>query len=118
MCGFQVGSIAKNSYLQVDRTPGKYTVSISGGLLASPSEFDIELTPGQTRYFSIEPQDTIAVAPPLVVPIRYPTLGRTVPPKNSFNTVFRLAEMNASDAVALLATLEAPKSANAGSRKQ
>ncbi len=108
----EVGAVAADSFMLVDRPPGKHVVSLGSALGLGWADYEIEAAAGQTRYYSVELRDTIAVAPPLVVPIVYPTHGRVLPEKGpSFNAAFRLAEMTSADAAALMAKLRSPEAA-------
>jgi len=103
--GVDVGSVANNSYLFVDRPPGRYKINTA---IFGDLEHDVDVEAGRTYYFAINVLASAAPLGRIMVPMEASNAGRPLGKPNMFNPTW-LAEVDASAAPAIMARMKAPK---------
>jgi hypothetical protein len=109
--GQVVGEVANESYLFVDRPPGRYTISVGMPLDFTNTEHDAQVAAGRTYYFALNMKSmtTATVGGPVmaVMTLPEPKAGETVQQRNLLSSTY-LGELDVAAGAALVATLKAP----------
>jgi Protein of unknown function (DUF2846) len=105
--GQDVGELANESYLFVDRPPGKHTIGLRMPLDFTATEHDVQVAAGRTYYFALNMRSLTMVGGGAVMTIAEPKTGQTVQQRNFMSSTY-LAEIDAATGAALLAKLKAP----------
>lgn len=105
--GKDVGALAKNSYLSIDRPPGRYTVSAKAQFSLAPAEHDFKAIGGRTYYFvvNIKPT-TVGLVGGGFFTMPGTATGKPIDQRNLFSDVY-LAELDAAAGAAALAATKA-----------
>jgi hypothetical protein len=103
--GAEVGSVATNSYLFVDRPPGRYKIS---AVISTDSEHEVEVQAGRTYYFAINVKESTAPLGNIPIRMEGSNVGRPLRQPGWFEFSW-LSEVDASAATAMMARMNAPK---------
>lgn len=102
----EVGSIAVNSYLFVDRPPGRYKMHAAIG--NNVLEHEVEVQAGRTYYFAINAKGSSASLGGIMIPLEGSNVGRAVT-QPGWLDVGWLAEVDANTATAMMTRMKPPK---------
>ena len=106
--GTTVGSVANNSYLSVDRPPGRYKIEASFPFsLGSGNEHEAEVQAGRSYYFVFNVAGTAVISSGIYIPLHGSAVGKQVS-STDFLTGSHLAELDASSGPAVLSRLRPP----------
>jgi Protein of unknown function (DUF2846). len=103
----EVGSVANNSYLFVDRPPGRYKIELSAMGALGNLEHEAQVGAGRTYYLAYNAGPAVTTLPggiPLVIP--GPTGGRQVGQANFLAGAY-LAELDATAGAEVVARMKA-----------
>ena len=103
--GTEVGSITVNSYLFVDRPPGRYKIHAA---IANVMEHEVEVQAGRTYYFAINFKQSYASGGGITIPIEGSNVGRPVGQPSILNPSW-LSEVDASTAATIMTRMKPPK---------
>jgi hypothetical protein len=102
----EVGSVGANSYLFVDRPPGRYKIQAA---MANVLEHEVEVQAGRTYYFAINMKASSApVGRGIMIPIEGSNVGRSVTQPGWLDMTW-LSEVDANAATAMMARMKPPK---------
>lgn len=104
--GVEVGSVANNSYLFVDRPPGRYKINTA---IFGDLEHDVNVEAGRTYYFAINVLASAAPLGRIMVPMDASNAGRPLGKPNVLTNPTWLSEVDANAAPAIMARMNAPK---------
>lgn len=109
--GHDVGAVANNSFLFVDRPPGRHTLAISMPLEIGNNEVEFQASAGQSYYFVInmKPMKVYGTSAPLmglVLTIPQPQTGQPVNQKHAFMGGTYLTKLDAAAGAALVAKMK------------
>lgn len=106
--GTTVGSVANNSYLSVDRPPGRYKIEASFSIaLGSGLAHEAEVQAGRTYYFVFNMAGTAIVSRGVYIPLEGSAVGKQITSMD-WLTGSHLAELDASAGAAALSRLKPP----------
>ena len=103
--GADVGSVANNSYLSVDRPAGRYKIS---AVISTASEDEVEVHAGRSHYFAINVKGSAAPLGGISIPIEGSSIGRPLRQPGLFEFSW-LSEVDASQATAIMSRMKPPK---------
>ncbi len=107
--GEKVGEVAKDSYLHVDRPPGKYTIRIEMPLDLADTEHDIHVEAGRTYYFVINMKSqTYGLVGGGFFTLPEPSTGKPVQQQRNLFAATYLTELDPAAGAAALSKLKAP----------
>jgi hypothetical protein len=112
--GQDVGAVANNSFLHVDRPPGRHTLSIDMPFEIGTNDLEVHAVAGRSYYFVInmKPTPVYGTAAPfmgLVMTLPEPQTGQPVKQKHALFGGTYLAELDAAAGSALVAKMKAEK---------
>jgi hypothetical protein len=105
--GAKVGSIANNSYLFIDRPPGRHKIEVRVTAALAGVEHEAQVVAGRTYYFSFNAVSATVMMGPVPVLFAGPTAGQKVG-QSSFLSNGHLAEVDAATATAMMSRMKAP----------
>jgi hypothetical protein len=106
--GAKVGSIANNSYLSVDRPPGRYKIEASFSLtIGNGNEHETEVEAGRSYYFVFNAPGMTVAGNGLFMHLPGPALGKQVGSRDYWVGTY-LGQLDASTGAAALSNLKAP----------
>ena len=101
----EVGSVAVNSYLFVDRPPGRYKISTA---IYGDLEHEIEVAAGRTYYVAINVRESYATLGNIPIRMEGSNVGRPVGQPSMLNPSW-LSEVDANTATSMMARMKPPK---------
>jgi Protein of unknown function (DUF2846) len=102
----EVGSVAVNSYLFVDRPPGRYKISTA---IYGDLEHEVEVAAGRTYYVAINVKESYATpGRGIMITLEGSNVGRPVGQPSMLNPSW-LSEVDANTATAMIARMKPPK---------
>ena len=105
--GTAVGSVANNSYLSVDRPPGRYKIEASFPFFSVGNEHEAEVQAGRTYYFVFNTPATAVISHGIYIPLHGSAVGKKVG-STDYLTGSYIAELDASSGPAVLSRLKPP----------
>ena len=105
--GNDVGAVANNSYLSVDRLPGRYKLEVGSPGYFGSSEVEAEVEAGRSYYFVLGMGGTQIPFGRVSIPIESSAQGRPVGQSKGLPGS-SLGQLDASQGAALLARLKPP----------
>ena len=105
--GLDVGAVATNSYLSVDRPAGRYKIYVSLWGELGKNEHEIDVAAGRTYYYAINMHGTAVAAAGTVIFFDGPKVGRSVGQSNLLSGGY-LAEVDAAQAAAAMSRMKPP----------
>jgi hypothetical protein len=104
--GVKVGSVANNSYLSVDRPPGRYKIEASFPLTMG-NEHETEVEAGRSYYFVFNAAASAVASPGVFIAFPGSELGKQVG-NTDYLTGSYLGQLDASAGPAVLSRLKPP----------
>lgn len=103
-----VGEVANNSYLSIDRPPGRYKLTVRMPFDLGTSEHEFQAAGGRKYYFVINMKSTtVPITGGGFFTMSSPTTGRVVEQRSLFAQTY-LAELDEATGAAALSQLKAP----------
>lgn len=103
--GKEVGGVANNSYLSIDRPPGKYTIKVNTFLDFGGIEHELEVTAGRSYYLAVNVRSSTFMAGGIVLTIPEQQNGRRVGQGNPFAGMY-FGELDDAAGSTLLAQMK------------
>lgn len=100
-----IGAVANNSFLFVDRPPGRHKLNVSVPFDLGTNELDVQMTAGRSYYFVINMKSSTMMAGGIVLTIPEQRTGKPVGQRSLFAMAY-LAELDATAGAALVARMK------------